>query len=598
MTIIGIDLGTTHSAVAVWQDDAPRIIPDGEGRVLTPSVTAWSPENGWVVGHPARDLLCQDPLHAIRSVKRLMGRRMHGLDRQALDTLHLLYEIAPSEKQHGGVEVVVGDRHLTPQEVSAMILDKLKKDAESFLGHRVDQAVITVPAYFNAAQRQATRDAGRLVGLEVSRVINEPTAAWLSFGYQRIAEPRRTVAVYDLGGGTFDISILQVGRGPFRVLATNGDPILGGDDLDHLIVTWMCAQLDGVDELPDDPLAMAGLTALAEQAKITLSREEHAVIQVPGRFCGASEDSFVSLTLTAAQLMELAEPFINKTFERCRRALADAGLGIDHLAEVLMVGGQTRLPSIRSAVGRFFAREVNCSVNPDEVVALGAAVQAAMLDGNLEGLALADVVPLTLGVRTENGLMDAIVHRNTSVPYEDARDYTTTTHNQGSVEITIYQGEKPQAEENIKLGSFVLAGIHPAPAGTPHIRVTFRVDRNGILKVMAEDVETGQSRQMTITDSVRLSDEEIQQMIEDAQRNANTYAARRRHIEIEQKIKLLQAAFQRVLEEKGESIRAETRMALNETEDTSDEAPETRLARLRKLWQDLAASNRDIEDDT
>lgn len=524
--ILGIDLGTTNTVAAIWENGEPRIIPNSEGYSITPSIVAFDQsEGGWVVGHRARALAERVPHSVVYSIKRFMGRRFgEDIVQDEIQKNHILYEMHESRRWQGGIEVTIGEKPLTPQEVSAKVLQKVKADAEAHLGQRITQAVITVPAYFHDSQRQATRDAGRIAGLEVKRVLNEPTAACLAFGHKKLADKRKTVAVYDLGGGTFDISILDVGQGPFRVRATNGDTHLGGDDLDWTIVEWMLEQVGGQGrgrQLEDFRIA-AQLRAVAERAKVALSTVDEVRIHVPSAAGTDVPDQNRALTITRSILEKLAEPVISRTLDACARALQDARLPPSAVQEVLMVGGQTRMPAVRLAVQEFFGLEPNTNINPDEVVALGAAVQAAILTGEDTRLRLADVVPLTLGVNTR-GLMDAIIPRNTAVPVVKTKAYSTAEDNQESVEIQIHQGERPLVKDNVKLGSFILKGIEPAPRGEPEIEVTFRVDQDGILHVTGKDTHTGNIKEITITDSVRLSDSEIQEMIHDAEEHATEY---------------------------------------------------------------------------
>ena len=518
--IVGIDLGTTKSAIAVWQNNEPRIIADPTGENIVPSVVALDPDTGqWVVGQRAKELATVNPQGAIYSAKRFMGRRFSDEAVQtALNKRRVLYGVEESQRRQDVIEVVVGNEHLIPQEVSAKLLEHLKANAEATLGHEVSEAVITVPAYFHDSQRQATRDAGRIAGLNVKRVLNEPTAACLAFGYQKLAEERKTVAVYDLGGGTFDISILDVGRGPFRVRATNGNTYLGGDDIDWLVVDWALDKIGGEKplKLRKDVQALARLRVAVEQAKKELSSAEQAQIQVVGPLSPNSGITDLSLELTRAELEQITKSFIEETLIPCGQALHDARLKPSDIQEVLLVGGQTRMPAIRQAVRDFFGIEPNISVKPEEVVALGAAVQAAILGGEATGLKLADVVPLSLGVSTK-GLMDTIIPRNTPIPVTKTKIYSTAYDNQESVEIKIYQGERKAVEENYKLGGFILKGIIPGPAEEPEIEVTFHVDQDGILHVTGKDLRTGNSHETTITDSMRLSEEEIEAMIGDGE---------------------------------------------------------------------------------
>lgn len=585
--ILGIDLGTTNSAVAIWRDGQPQIIPDVEGNILTPSVVAVEPATGQlVVGHRAKAIAADNPQATVYSIKRFMGRRFQeNLVQEDLQNLHILYQVEESPQRKGVIEVTVGDKHLTPQEVSAKILQKLKVDAEAFLGHEVTQAVITVPAYFHDSQRQATRDAGRLAGLEVKRVLNEPTAACLAFGYKKLSEVRQKVAVYDLGGGTFDISILEVGRGPFRVRATNGNTHLGGDDIDRLIVEWILDEIGGEEKNRrlEDLNALAYLRLTAEQAKVTLSSDNETRIQLSANLMGRDLD----LTLTRSQLEDIAKPLIEKTLLICSRALQDARLTVADIQEVLLVGGQTHMPALGQAVQEFFGREPNLTVNPEEVVAQGAAVQAAILAGIATGLKLADVVPLTLGVSSK-GRMDTIISRNTPVPVVKTKIYTTACDNQESVEVRIYQGERPLVTDNIKLGGFILSGIEPAPAGEPEIEVTFRVDQDGILHVSGKDLDTGNFKEITITDSVRLSEEEIEAKLREAEDNATEDAAQRQQAEMEQQAEQLVKRLERVLADKNVILPDELVSAISEAiQITSPHDWTNHLAVLKNLWQQV-----------
>lgn len=522
--IVGIDLGTTKSAIAVWQNGAPYIIPSETGSPIVPSVVAIDPLNGkWVVGERAKAIAIEHPNAAIYSAKRFIGRRYSDKAVQGnLEKMRILYEVEESRQRRDGIEVAIGSNRLTPQEVSAKVLQYMKASAETHLNHEITEAIITVPAYFHDSQRQATRDAGRITGLNVKRVLNEPTAACLAFGFKKLAEERKTVAVYDLGGGTFDISIVDIGRGPFRVRATNGDTYLGGDDLDWAIVDWVIEQIGGGEawQLTQDVMALAQLRAAVEKSKKELSFADETQIQVKGELSPKSKITDVDLSLTQAQLKHLAEPFIKRTLESCKRALHDARLTPSEITEVLLVGGQTRMPTIREAVRDFFGVEPNISVEPEEVVALGAAVQAAILAGEAAGIKLADVVSLTLGVNTK-GSMNPIIPRNTPIPVVKTKIYSTAEDNQESVEIQVYQGEAKPVADNIKLGEFILTGLAPAPAEKPEIEVTFHVDQDGILHVTGKDLYSGNFQEITITDSMRLSDGEIEFILSKAQAQEN-----------------------------------------------------------------------------
>ena len=587
--ILGIDLGTTNSAVAIWRDGEPQIIPDSDGQILTPSVVALDPANGQVVvGRRAYAIAAENPHSTIYSIKRLMGRRFEeDLVQEDLQKCRILYEVEESKRRRGGIEVTVGDKHLTPQEVSAKILQKLKADAEAFLGHKITQAVITVPAYFHDSQRQATRDAGRLAGLEVKRVLSEPTAACLAFGYQKLKEVRQKIAVYDLGGGTFDISILEVGRGPFRVRSTNGNAHLGGDDLDQLIVESILDKIGGEkkSQLQEDLIALAQLRVAAEQAKIDLSSKEEVQVQITQPLSPTSTVGNLDLTLTRPQLQAMAEKLITQTLAPCRQALQDARLLADDIQEVLLVGGQTRMPAIRKAVQDFFGQEPNITVNPEEVVAQGAAVQAAILAGIVTGLRLADVVPLTLGMKSK-GRMDAIIPRNTPVPVVKTKIYSTAYENQESVELEIYQGERSLVGDNFKLGGFILGGIEPAPAGEPEIEVTFRVDPDGILHVSATDLRTSNCKEITITDSMRLTEAEIEAMLREAEECAPQDAAMRQQAEMEEQTEQLVKRLKRLLAEKKGMLPEELVSNISEAlEVTSPADWQEHVILLKNLWQ-------------
>jgi len=515
--ILGIDLRTTNSAAAVWRNGAPAIISNPDGEHLTPSVVAVDGEE-IVVGRRARQLRIEHPDAAVYSIKRFIGRRLdETVVQDDLHQMRILYTIGSSPNR-GGIEVTLGNRHLTPQQLSAHILRKLKRDAETILGHPVTEAVITVPAYFHDSQRQATRDAGLLAGLNVKRVINEPTAACLAFAHRRLLEPRRTVAVFDLGGGTFDVSILEIGKGPFRVRSTHGDTHLGGDDFDWAIVEWVIASLPPADQatVRADASALSRLAAAAERAKVALSTQDSARLQVTGALGSTTAVRDLDVELTQANLDQLAAPLISRALNSCQNALNDARLQPQAIREVLMVGGQTRMPAVRAAVRQFFGIEPNVSVDPDEVVALGAAVQAAILNNEATGLMLADVTPLSLGVNTV-GKMDQLIPRNSPVPFEVSRLYSTVSDKQETVDIQIYQGESPLVANNIRLGTVQLRGIEPAPAGQPEINVTFHVDPDGILHVSARNVRTGVLAEVTITDSLRLSDEDIAAQVREAE---------------------------------------------------------------------------------
>jgi molecular chaperone DnaK len=590
--IIGIDLGTTKSVVTIWRDGAPQVIRDAEGRGIMPSVVALDPDtNQLVAGYRAQEIATQHPRLAVSSIKRFMGRRFR--EEVVQDDLsrdgqtRILYDVEESRRKQGGIEVVLGDKHLTPQQISALILGRLKALAEAELKREIAEAVITVPAYFHDSQRQATRDAGRIAGLEVRRVLNEPTSACLAYGYSRLDEPRRRVAVYDLGGGTFDISILEMGDGrPFSVWAINGDTHLGGDDLDWLIIEWALGQVGGdiQSKIRDDIVALARLRAAARRAKIELSEAAEARLRVEGPLSPESGVTDLDLPLTRATLNTIAKPWIDRTLEPCRKALADAGLGPSDIDEVLLVGGQTRMPAIREAVGAFFGRAPNTTLHPEEVVGMGAAVQGAVLAGQAHGIKLADAIPLSLGVKT-GAKMDRLIARNTPLPYRmpEPKIYSTVVPNQESVEIMIYQGERPLAEDNTKLGAFRLSGILPAPAGEPEIAVTFHVDQDGILHVAGEDLRTGAKQQLTITDSMRLTDEEIAAMVRDAEANAEADAARLHQITLQEQVQDLTNRLKALPAARRAQLPADLAAAIQAALD--EPAPDDLAARLAQLQE-------------
>ncbi len=513
--VLGVDLGTTNSVMAVLEGGEPTIIPNAEGHRLTPSVVALSPKTGErLVGLPAKRQAVVNPRQTIISIKRFMGRRYRDPETQE-EIRRVAYEVR--ESLNGGVRVVLGGREYAPPEISAMILQKLRRDAEAYLGEEITQAVITVPAYFDDAQRQATKDAGRIAGLEVLRIINEPTASALAYGLGRQGEQR--IAVYDLGGGTFDISILDIGEGVFEVLATAGDTHLGGDDFDRRIVEWAVEefrQQEGID-LREDPLAMQRLREAAERAKVELSSVVQTEINLPFITADATGPKHLELTLTRAHLEAMVEDLIARTLDPVRQALKDAGLTPDEVDAVILVGGQTRMPAVERAVAEFFGKEPRRGINPDEVVALGAAIQAGVLSGEVKDVLLLDVTPLTLGIETVGGVATPLIPRGTTIPTRKSQIVSTVEDNQRTVRIHVVQGERPLAADNRSLGHFELSGIRPARRGEPRIEVTFDIDADGILHVSAKDLDTGQSQGITIAGASGLRDDEIAEMIRHAQ---------------------------------------------------------------------------------
>ncbi len=527
--IIGIDLGTTNSVVAVMEGGEPTVIASSEGGRLIPSVVAVNPKTGErLVGQVARRQAIVNPDNTIFSIKRFMGRKHSDeVVQRGLDLVPYKVTAAPN----GDVRVHMGGKEYAPPEISAMILSKIKADAEAYLGEAISQAVITVPAYFNDSQRNATKDAGKIAGLEVLRIINEPTASSLAYGLDKHTD--ETIAVYDLGGGTFDISILDVGDGVFEVKATNGDTFLGGDDFDQRIIDWVVDEFQkeqGID-LRIDRQALQRLKEAAEKAKIELSSVSETEINLPFITADASGPKHLSVTLSRAKLEQLTEDLIERSVGPCEHALEDAGLKPENIDEVILVGGQTRMPAVREAVRRIFNKEPHKGVNPDEVVGVGAAIQAGVLGGEVKDILLLDVTPLTLSIETLGGVATALIERNTTIPTRKEQVFSTAADNQNEVEINVVQGERPMAADNKSLGKFRLDGIPPAPRGVPQIEVTFDIDADGILKVGATDKATGRSQHITITASSGLSEDEVEQMKHEAEQHAAQDAQRRERAE-------------------------------------------------------------------
>ncbi len=557
--IIGIDLGTTNSAMAVIEGGEPTVIPSAEGGRLIPSVVAVNKQGERLVGQLARRQAVMNPENTIFSIKRFMGRKFNDPEVQkALGVVPYKVSAAPN----GDVRVQMGDRTYSPPEISAMILQKIKADAEAYLGTEVTQAVITVPAYFNDSQRQATKDAGKIAGLEVLRIINEPTASSLAYGMDKKND--ETLAVYDLGGGTFDISILDVSEGLIEVRSTNGDTFLGGDDFDERIINWLADEFkkeQGID-LRNDRQALQRLKEAAENAKKELSTTMTAEINLPFITADASGPKHLNLTLSRAKLEDLVSDLIERSIEPCRRALEDANLKPSDIDEVLLVGGMTRMPAVQEAVKKFFGKEPNKSVNPDEVVAIGAAVQAGVLGGEVKEVLLLDVTPLTLSIETLGGVATPLIERNTTIPTKKSQIFSTASDGQTQVEIHVLQGERPMAADNKTLGRFILDGIPPAPRGVPQIEVTFDIDANGILNVTAQDKATGREQKITITASSGLSDAEIERMIREAESHAAEDARRREQVEIRNRADSLVFTAEKTLRDYGEQVPADTRQSV------------------------------------
>jgi molecular chaperone DnaK len=526
--VIGIDLGTTNSCVAVMEAGEPKVLDNAEGSRTTPSVVAMGKSGERYVGQVAKRQAVTNPDNTIFSIKRLIGRKYEEPEVEK-DKKLLPYKIVKAS--NGDAHVQMGGKAYSPPEISAMILQKLKQDAENKLGDKVNQAVITVPAYFNDSQRQATKDAGKIAGLEVLRIINEPTAASLAYGLDKKQEA--TVAVYDLGGGTFDISILELGEGTFQVKSTNGDTHLGGDDFDQRITDWIVDEFkkdQGID-LKKDKMALQRLKEAAEKAKCELSTTQQTEINLPFITADAGGPKHLGMTLTRAKLEQLVGDLVDKTEEPCKQALADAGLKASDINEVILVGGQTRMPAVIEKVKKIFGREPHKGVNPDEVVAIGAAIQAGVLKGEVKDILLLDVTPLTLGIETLGGVMTPLIPRNTTIPTSKSEIFSTAADNQPSVEVHVLQGERPMASENKTIGRFVLDGILPAPRGVPQIEVTFDIDANGILNVSARDKGTGKEQKITITASSGLSQEDVDRMVKEAELHSEEDRRKREEIE-------------------------------------------------------------------
>lgn len=582
--IIGIDLGTTNSCVAIMDGDKVRVIENAEGDRTTPSIIAYTDENEILVGQSAKRQAVTNPNNTIYAIKRLIGRRFED-DVVQKDIKMVPYKIAKAD--NGDAWVDVKGQKMAPPQISAEILKKMKKTAEDYLGEKVTEAVITVPAYFNDSQRQATKDAGRIAGLEVKRIINEPTAAALAYGLDKKGGDR-TIAVYDLGGGTFDLSIIEIadvdGEHQFEVLATNGDTFLGGEDFDMKIIEFLADQFkkdSGID-LRGDSLAMQRLKEAGEKAKIELSSSQQTDVNLPYITADASGPKHMNVKLTRAKLESLVEDLVQRTLEPCKVALKDAGMSASEINEVILVGGQTRMPLVQEKVKEFFGKEARKDVNPDEAVAMGAAIQAAVLSGDVKDVLLLDVTPLTLGIETMGGVATPLIDKNTTIPTKKSQTFSTADDSQTAVTIHVVQGERKQATQNKSLGRFDLADIPPAPRGVPQIEVTFDIDANGILNVSAKDKATGKEQSIVIKASSGLNDDEIEKMVQDAEANAEEDRKFEELVKVRNQGDAMVHAVRKTLKDAGDKV--------------SDSEKESIEASIKDLEEALTGSNKDDID--
>ena len=586
--IIGIDLGTTNSCVAVMEGNEPTVIINNEGQRTTPSVVAFTDGGERKIGSPAKRQAITNPHKTIFSIKRFMGEKYSQVSG---DIARVPYKVVKGDNDTPRVDI--DGRLYSPQEISAMILQKMKKTAEEYLGQEVTEAVITVPAYFSDSQRQATKEAGKIAGLEVKRIINEPTAAALAYGLDKMNKDMK-VAVYDLGGGTFDISIMELGDGVFEVLSTNGDTHLGGDDFDQVIIDWLASEFaaenSGID-LKKDPMALQRLKEAAEKAKIELSSQTSTEINLPYIMPVDGVPKHLVKSLSRAKFEQLADSLIQRTVEPCRKALQDAGLNASDINEVLLVGGSTRIPAIQAVVEKFFGKAPNKSVNPDEVVAMGAAIQGGVLAGDVKDVLLLDVTPLSLGIETLGGVMTKLIEANTTIPTKKSQVFSTAADNQPAVDVHVLQGERPMAKDNKLIGKFILDGIAPAPRGVPQIEVTFDIDANGILNVSAKDKATGKEQNIRIEASSGLSEAEIQRMRDEAKANEAADQAEKERIDKINNADAMCFQTEKNLKEYGDKIPAEKKTAIENAMNSLKEAVKAQnLSDIEKYNAELEAA--------
>ncbi len=590
--IIGIDLGTTNSVVSVMEGSEAKVIPNAEGNRTTPSVVAFAKSGERLVGQVAKRQAVTNPANTVYSIKRFMGRRFDEVNEEMK---MVPYEVGTSDE--GGVRVVVEGKKYSPEEISAMVLQKLRQAAEDYLGTKVEKAVITVPAYFNDAQRQATKDAGKIAGLEVERLVNEPTAAALAYGLDKKAD--ELIAVFDFGGGTFDISILEVGDGVVEVKATNGDTHLGGDNIDQRIIDWLLEEFkkdQGID-LGADPMAVQRLREAAEKAKIELSSAQETEINLPFITADSSGPKHLNVKLSRSKLEQMVDAIIRKAIAPCKQALQDASVQASEIDEVVLVGGQTRMPAIQALVKELFGKEPHRGVNPDEVVAIGAAVQGGVLGGDVKDVLLLDVTPLSLGIETLGGVYTTLIERNTTIPSRKSEIFSTAADSQTSVEVHALQGEREMAKDNRTLGRFHLVGIPPAPRGVPQIEVAFDIDANGILNVSAKDLGTGKEQKITISGSGGLNESEIERMVTDAEANSDDDKERRKKVEAKNQLDQLIYTTEKTLEEHKEKLGAEEVGTLESVLEESRKALESEeLSELEAAVQTLTQASHKLAE--